>query len=997
MSGVQKIGKYEILQKIGEGAMGIVYKALDPVIERIVAVKTMSADLDADPELRQRFFREARSAGQLSHKNIITIYDLGEEAGRAYMAMEFLEGEDLRKKLARRELVSIADKVKVITEMCEGIAHAHANGVIHRDIKPGNIFIVPGVHVKILDFGLARIASSEVTKAGAVMGTPSYMSPEQIRGDRVDRRSDIFSLGSVCYEVLTSRKPFNGTSLPATFFKITQEEPEPIGANDPTLPTELAQIVHRALIKNPDARYQTVDEILADLDRMRSGFAAPVDVERTAQFVSTRTAPRPRVGSDSIEVRPAGRGEVQEKEQRARQLVAQADALAAKGDLTGALTILESADPAIAADSRVTSALVRVREDLRVRDDALRRDQWVQQRFQDGQSAFDRHDYAGCVEVMNELLAAAPGHREAAGYLAAAREWLEREREEERRRDLLSKIMQSAEAALSAGKLEKAGREADRAIAIDPDDPAVRALRGRISQSEEQRREAHEARNRAEALMKEARAHLSSKRLDDASRALDEAVELWPDQPGVSNLRAKIEKELARRIGEAEARAAQPETTRPLAVRHGAGGRTRVRARWGYGVAILSVAGAVIAGVMSLNPVTPGVTGDDKIAEAGQKQNQVVEGPAEQAVLEGDLHKEQPESVLPNGKATPEEAVMQEANGLLQRGQAEEAKSLLVRTFGAAPASTDARDLLVKIDARLRSDLDDAMRQARAARGGAEQARAGVLATEVYERARKLEQDGKRLSDAGQYAQATAQLKAAASAYEGAAGEARVAELRVSQQEKQNQARRQDAAAHPVDDQPHTRVDAGPIEKPVTDSTPQRQEAEAAKLVAEARLAAETARKKAPGAVPQASDEMSKGGSLAEQGKLSDAAEAYHRAAALYDAAARSAAADTDAITKLLRAYTAAIQDKNLTALRSIWPTLGDREESKIKASFGFTRSHVIELTPLSLQFSGDTATVVCQRRDDMVTVQGDRVPNQSKATFSFRKGGGSWVIDAIR
>ncbi|MBI2837347.1 MAG: protein kinase [Acidobacteria bacterium] len=995
---MQKIGKYEILQKIGEGAMGIVYKALDPVIERIVAVKTMSADLDADPELRQRFFREARSAGQLSHKNIITIYDLGEEGGRAYMAMEFLEGEDLRKKLARRELVSIPDKVKVITEMCEGIAHAHANGVIHRDIKPGNIFIVPGGHVKILDFGLARIASSEVTKAGAVMGTPSYMSPEQIRGDRVDRRSDIFSLGSVCYEVLTSRKPFNGTSLPATFFKITQEEPEPIGSVDPALPKELTQIVHRALIKNPDARYQTVDEILADLDRMRSGWVAqPVDVERTAQFVSARTAPRPRVGAviDSIEVRPADRGEEQEKEQRTRRLVAQADALAAKGDLTGAVTILESAEAAIAADSRVTAALARVREELRVRDDARRRDEWIQQRFQDGQSAFDRHDYTGCVDVMNELLAAAPGHREAAEYLAAAREWLEREREEERRRDLLSKIMQSAEAALSAGKLEKAGREAERAIAIDADDPAVQALRARISQLEEQQRAAQDARNRAEELMKEARAHLSSKRPEDASRALGEAVVLWPDQPGAANLRAKIEKEIARQSAEAQARAAQPETTRPLAVRQGVRGRAKLPARWGYGVAILSLAGAVIAGVMTLNTVTPGVTGDDKVAETGQKQTQVVAGPGDPAAVDVDPQTEQPKVVLPDGQAKPEEAAILQANSLLERGQAEEAKTLLVRAFGAAPASAGARDLLVKIDARLRSDLDDAMRQARAARGSAEQARAGVLANESYERARKLELEGKRFSDAGQYVQATVQFKAAVSAYEGAAGEARVAELRVSQQEKE--VRRQDAAAHPADDRPHPGVDAGAIEKAVTDSTSQKQAAEEAKLLAEARLAAETARKKAPGAVPQASGEMSKGGSLAEQGRLSDAAAAYHRAAALYDAAARSAAGDTEAITKLLRSYSAAIQEKNLEALRSIWPSLGEREESKIKASFGFTRSHVIELTPISFELSGDTATVVCQRRDDLITVQGDRVPNQSKATFSFRKGGGSWVIDAIR
>ena len=263
---MKKIGKYDILGEIGHGAMGVVYKALDPLIERVVAIKTMSTDLDAEPELRARFMREARSAGRLSHKNIVTIYDLGEEGGKAYMAMEFLDGEDLNSRIAQRQRTSLERKVRLMHEILEGLAHAHHMGVIHRDIKPGNIFLTRSGQVKILDFGLARVASSDITKTGAVMGTPNYMSPEQIRSDATDHRSDIFSAGATFYEILTYRKPFHSSSLPATLFKILQENPEPPQSIDPTIPQKLSDIVMRALEKDQGQRYQTAEEMITDLD-----------------------------------------------------------------------------------------------------------------------------------------------------------------------------------------------------------------------------------------------------------------------------------------------------------------------------------------------------------------------------------------------------------------------------------------------------------------------------------------------------------------------------------------------------------------------------------------------------------------------------------------------------------------------------------------------------------------------------------------------------------
>ncbi len=270
---MERIGKYQILEKLGQGGMGIVYKALDPLIERVVAVKMISTSLDADPELRTRFFREGQAAGQLSHKNIVTIFDLGEEGGTAYIAMEFLEGEDLRTRLLRSEPMDLRSKVRIIAEVCEGLAHAHARNVIHRDIKPANIFVTRAGTVKILDFGLARTVSSDLTTGGRAMGTPNYMSPEQVRGEKIDNRTDIFSVGVSFYELLTHRKAFQGDSFTSTIFKILQDDPEPIEHIDPTVPAGLCTIVYKALAKDREQRYRNLGEVLRDI-RMLGGATA---------------------------------------------------------------------------------------------------------------------------------------------------------------------------------------------------------------------------------------------------------------------------------------------------------------------------------------------------------------------------------------------------------------------------------------------------------------------------------------------------------------------------------------------------------------------------------------------------------------------------------------------------------------------------------------------------------------------------------------------------
>ncbi|HXB55352.1 MAG TPA: protein kinase [Vicinamibacteria bacterium] len=252
---LERIGKYRILGKIGQGAMGEVFKGQDPFLNRSVAVKTISASLAGDEEVRKRFLREAQSAAKLNHPHIITVYDFGEEHGKIYLAMELLEGKDLKDLIGGNLLSNLNQKLDIMEQIGEGMAFAHANDVVHRDLKPANIHIQPSGQVKIMDFGLARFSSSDMTRTGMVTGTPHYMSPEQVRGEKADARSDIFSLGAVFYELLSNHKPFDGDSMHTVLFHVLQDNPEPL-RHWVDLPPILVELVEKALFKDPVRRFQ---------------------------------------------------------------------------------------------------------------------------------------------------------------------------------------------------------------------------------------------------------------------------------------------------------------------------------------------------------------------------------------------------------------------------------------------------------------------------------------------------------------------------------------------------------------------------------------------------------------------------------------------------------------------------------------------------------------------------------------------------------------------
>ena len=285
---MKQIGRYRIVSELGRGAMGVVYRAHDPQIDREVALKTIRLAAHADPSeiegMRDRLIREARSAGRLSHPGIVTIFDAGEQDGLAYVAMELVEGRSLADILAGpvvpdRKLEFL---VALLEKAGSALDYASANGVVHRDVKPANI-MMSGRRVKLLDFGVARVASGQATRAGTVFGTPNYMSPEQVQGGQVDGHADQFSLAVISYEVLCGVKPFEASSVPATLFKIVHDDPEPLRTYVPYMPASLERVVLRALRKSPQDRFSSCEEFaraFADAAQGISGLAAPIGPER---------------------------------------------------------------------------------------------------------------------------------------------------------------------------------------------------------------------------------------------------------------------------------------------------------------------------------------------------------------------------------------------------------------------------------------------------------------------------------------------------------------------------------------------------------------------------------------------------------------------------------------------------------------------------------------------------------------------------------------------
>ena len=265
---ISQLGRYEVLGELGQGAMGVVYKARDPLIDRVVAIKTINLGLATDEkeEYEGRFYQEAKAAGRLNHPNIVTIYDVGKSGDVAYIAMEFLEGRELRDVLKEGTLLPVEQVLNIVAQVALGLAYAHEHDIIHRDVKPSNIMVIRDGNVKITDFGIARMASSSVrTQTGMVLGSPKYMSPEQVMGKNLDQRSDIFSLGVMLYEMLTGQAPFDGENVNAIMYQTLNAITPPPSTLNPLVPEMVNFIVAKALAKGVDDRYQNARDFANDL------------------------------------------------------------------------------------------------------------------------------------------------------------------------------------------------------------------------------------------------------------------------------------------------------------------------------------------------------------------------------------------------------------------------------------------------------------------------------------------------------------------------------------------------------------------------------------------------------------------------------------------------------------------------------------------------------------------------------------------------------------
>ena len=330
---ISQLGRYEVLGELGQGAMGIVYKARDPLIDRVVAIKTINLGLalDEKEEYEGRFYQEAKAAGRLNHPNIVTIYDVGKSGDVAYIAMEFLQGRELRDIMNDGGLLPVDQVLDIVAQVAQGLAYAHEHGIVHRDVKPSNIMVVRDGHAKITDFGIARMASSAVrTQTGMVLGSPKYMSPEQVMGKEIDQRSDIFSLGVMLYEMLTGQAPFNGENVNAIMYQTLNAVPAPPNTLNPAVPEMVNFILAKALAKKVEDRYQNAMDFAVDLRACRD------TLPRSGKQINVSPPGGERKLPDAIDI--SGRRHMDEEEAKPAVALSQAFDSAAATMRLAALT-----------------------------------------------------------------------------------------------------------------------------------------------------------------------------------------------------------------------------------------------------------------------------------------------------------------------------------------------------------------------------------------------------------------------------------------------------------------------------------------------------------------------------------------------------------------------------------------------------------------------------------------------------------------------------------
>ena len=476
-----KIGKYDVIDVLGRGGMGVVYKATDPHLNRLVAIKMMTGAFSDNPDLLKRFYREAQSTANLQHPNIVTVYDLGDLEGNPYLVMEYLEGETLDAIISSRSALTLLAKINFICDVCHGLTYAHHNGIVHRDIKPGNVMVLKNGGVKIVDFGIAHIGDKTVTRTGQLIGSLGYMSPEQVNGKPIDNRTDIFSTGVVLYQLLTYALPFDGDSTAATLLKIIHDPPPPLQKFIADTPPELEAAIIRALAKDREERYQTVEDFAFDLsqvrDRLKEGM---VDGHlREAESLLSRGFTH-----------------------KAKELLLQV--LKIDRQHTGAIRLFRTVQQNIE------------QEQIGVQIKQLRGQ---------AEEAYVNQRYDAALEYVDKALSL---HQTETG-LQSLKSTIEQAKKQA---EDLQNLLRKAEVAHQEGDLDVAKKMLEETLELAPNDLQAKAL-FRVIQRESRERS---LRSKVDGLVESARKEIASRRFTAALDVLKEAEALDPNAPEVKSL-----------------------------------------------------------------------------------------------------------------------------------------------------------------------------------------------------------------------------------------------------------------------------------------------------------------------------------------------------------------------------------------------------------------------------------------------------------------------------
>jgi len=480
-STVTKIGKYDVVDVLGKGGMGVVYKAMDNRIGRLVAIKMMTGGFADNPDLLKRFYREAQSTGTLQHPNIVIVYDLGDQEGNPYLVMEFLEGEPLDRLIASRRELTLVQKLDYIIQCCNGLNYAHQRGVVHRDIKPANLMVLKDGSAKIVDFGIARIGDASLTKTGQVVGTITYMSPEQINAQVVDGRTDIFSTGVMLYELLTGTLPFDGKDTAATLLKIIHEPPPPLKNFLSEYPPDLEETLFRALAKDREERYATAEDFAFDLSRVQE----------------------------------------QLKKSMVSDYVLRAKASIEKQELSRAKELLQQV---LKVDTQHALAKELMHE-VQQRLQKQQRGEQIRQLRSHAEDALSQKLFEDAISYIDQAIALDKTNPELLNLRDLARE-------AKQRRDKAADEVRRAESGQLSGHLEEALKHVEEALRLEPENGQAKALHVSISKE----LQARSKEKQVKGYLDEARKQISARKFTDAFSVLKHAEEIDPSSPEVHAL-----------------------------------------------------------------------------------------------------------------------------------------------------------------------------------------------------------------------------------------------------------------------------------------------------------------------------------------------------------------------------------------------------------------------------------------------------------------------------